>query len=167
MVKDEILQLEFVGFGIAAGLFVPGYMDGGYGLVVLTLILAGAAMQWLYNRARSGRPEWLGVYAFAVANATLSVYGTLVNSFSVLLIPAIVFSVLWLSNRRIVLSLSPLEAVRAWPRVVVGVTGACLMGLILMTAVGFATASNLGTNQSDGGVMGHDGEEILIPATGC
>jgi hypothetical protein len=139
MVKDEVLSMDFVGFGVAAGLFVPGYMDAGYLGIVLILVMAGATMQWMYNRARSGGPEWLAVYAFVVANATLSVYGSLVNSFSVLLLPGIAFTVFRLGQSR-----NPLTGVLAKVRrrrpsvsgLVMLATAALFSGLVVMTALG-------------------------------
>jgi hypothetical protein len=100
VVKEEILRLDFAGFGVAVGLFAPAYIDFGYFGVVATCLAAGAAMQWLYQRARTARPEWVAVYLFAAANLTLSVYGSLVNSFSVLLVPALAYALLALARRK-------------------------------------------------------------------
>jgi hypothetical protein len=133
IVKEDLLQLEFVGFGIAAGLYVPGYMDFGYFGIVALMIGAGAALQWLYRQAMKGKAAWIAIYAFGVANVTLSMYGTLINSFSVLLIPAIVFTVFWFAERR----RRPEGVTR--PRIataVSGMTSAALAGLLVMTLVG-------------------------------
>ena len=97
-IKEEILGLQFVGYGLAAGLAAAPYIDFGYAGVVGLLLVTGAAMQLLHGAARTGRREWIVVYLFAVANLVLSLYGSVVNSFSVLWVPAVAFAILWLAG---------------------------------------------------------------------
>ncbi len=97
-IKEEVLQLEFVGFGVAAGLLAAPYVDFGYIGIVALMLATGAGLQLLYRAARTGRREWIVVYAFAAANLVLSLYGSVVNSFSVLWVPAVAFAILWLAG---------------------------------------------------------------------
>ncbi|MDQ3871545.1 MAG: oligosaccharide repeat unit polymerase, partial [Chloroflexota bacterium] len=97
-IKEEVLHLEFVGFGVAAGLLAAPYVDFGYIGIVALMLATGAGMQLLYRAARTGRREWISVYTFAAANLVLSLYGSVINSFSVLWVPAVAFAILWLAG---------------------------------------------------------------------
>jgi hypothetical protein len=137
-IQRNVLGISNSGFGIAAGLFAPPYLDFGYAAVLIVLGVGGYVSQSLYELARSRRPPWVGVYLFVVADLVLSVYGSLVNSFSVLWVPAIVFSMLWLSRTR---DLQPGRRLAKRPSmtaIAVTVVVASFVGLASMTAYGAA-----------------------------
>lgn len=176
IVKEDLLQLDFVGFGIAAGLYVPGYMDFGYAGVVAIMLAAGALLQLLYGKAMAGGAEWVAIYAFAVANVTLSMYGTLINSFSVLLIPAIAFSVFWLAARPLSVSTFKVRLMRApFESMASAMTAAALAGLIVLTSAGSVSVlarsldRGISTNQPTptSGVDEGDGDPVAQPSVGC
>jgi hypothetical protein len=177
-IKTNVLGLEFVGFGVAAGLFSPAYIDFGYGGVVSVLLAAGIATQWLYRRARTS-PAWLAVYAFVVANLTLSVYGSLVNSFSVLWLPTIAFVVLHLARTRTFPDRAD-DRRASWPRHLPQLAGAGVaVGLIVLVGIsGVTVGQSIARATTSGGPIvidlpgGSDDPEVnddgpSVPTLGC
>jgi hypothetical protein len=167
-IKEEILGLRFVGYGLAAGLIAAPYIDFGYAGVVGLMLLTGAAMQLLYRAARTGRREWIAVYTFAVANLVLSLYGSVVNSFSVLWVPAVAFAILWVAGLPQPIAWRALARRADWrsliprrqlaPRLFVG---AVLLGYLVLVS-----AASLSLTASVARALTDPGRGFAIPAQG-
>lgn len=97
VVKNK-LRLEFVGFGAAATILAPMWIDGGVVGIIAGMFLVGIVSQWLYNRVIcSWNYVWILVYGWYMQNAFKAIKDDILPDIGVLIVIPLFFVVSYAS----------------------------------------------------------------------